>query len=239
MCLRITQYLGITTEFHTYLEERMSLGEVIRRLRKDRELNQVQLAERIDTDSGNVSRYETDKQKPSMEMLEKIADALSTSVSEICRLAESSSGQLDVASDKYVMVPRLNLAVAAGNGTEPAHVEIQGALAFQREWLRKKGLNPDMLEIYDATGDSMSPYIENGDVLLVDVAATPPKNNEVWVLWQDAPLGVRVKRVLYRENGDLIIRSDNPDKAQYPDEIIPGHQGHTVKTVGKVVWRGG
>jgi phage repressor protein C with HTH and peptisase S24 domain len=217
----------------------MSLGEVIRRLRKDRELNQVELAERIDTDSGNVSRYETDKQRPSMEMLEKIADALSTSVSEICRLAESSSGQLDVASDKYVMVPRLNLTVAAGNGTEPGNVEIQGSLAFQREWLRKKGLNPDKLEIYDATGESMSPHIENGDVLLVDISATSPKSNEVWVLWQDAPLGVRVKRVLYRENGDLIIRSDNVDKTLYPDEIVPGHRANMVKTVGKVVWRGG
>lgn len=217
----------------------MSLGEVIRRLRKERELNQVDLAERIGTDSGNVSRYETDKQKPSVDMLEKLADALSTSVSEIYRLAEDGAGQVQVASDKYVMVPRLNLAVAAGNGTEPDNVEIQGALAFQREWLRKKGLNPDQLEIYDASGDSMSPFIENGDVLLVDVSAKEPRNNEVWVLWQAAPLGVRVKRICYRENGDLIIRSDNPDKTQYPDEIVPGPQGDTVKTVGKVVWRGG
>ena len=217
----------------------MSLGATIRRLRKERDLNQVDLAERIGTDSGNVSRYETDKQKPSVDMLGKIADALGTSVSEIYRLAEDDSGQVQVASDKYVMVPRLNLAVAAGNGTEPDHVEIQGALAFQREWLRKKGLNPGALEIYDACGDSMSPYIVSGDVLLVDTSATPPRNNEVWVLWQDAPLGVRVKRLLYRENGDLVIRSDNPDKSQYPDEIIPGPQGNTVKTVGKVVWRGG
>jgi phage repressor protein C with HTH and peptisase S24 domain len=217
----------------------MSLGAVIRRLRKERDLNQVDLAERIGTDSGNVSRYETDKQKPSMDMLEKIADALGTSVSEIYRLAEDGAGQVPAASEKYVMVPRLNLAVAAGNGTEPDNVEIQGALAFQREWLRKKGLNPDTLEIYDANGDSMSPYIENGDVLLVDVSAQEPKNNEVWVLWQGAPLGVRVKRIFYRENGDLIIRSDNPDKTQYPDEIVPGPQCDTVKTVGKVVWRGG
>jgi phage repressor protein C with HTH and peptisase S24 domain len=218
----------------------MSLGEVIRRLRKDRELNQVDLAERIGTDSGNVSRYETDKQRPSADMLDKIADALGTSVSEIYRLAEDGAGQVQAASEKYVMVPRLNLAVAAGNGTEPDNVEIQGALAFQREWLRKKGLNPDTLEIYDATGGSMSPYIESGDVLLVDVSTSlPPQNNEVWVLWQPAPLGVRVKRLLYRENGDLIIRSDNPDKNLYPDEIIPGPQGDTVKTVGKVVWRGG
>jgi len=82
----------------------MSLGATIRRLRKERDLNQVDLAERIGTDSGNVSRYETDKQKPSVDMLGKIADALGTSVSEIYRLAEDDSGQVQVASDKYVMV---------------------------------------------------------------------------------------------------------------------------------------
>ena len=192
----------------------MSLGAVIRRLRKERELNQVDLADRIGTDSGNVSRYEADKQKPSVDMLEKIADALGTSVSEIYRLTEDGAGQTQVASEKYVMVPRLNLPVAAGNGVEPGTVEIQGELAFQREWLRKKGLNPKDLEIYEARGNSMSPYIEDGDVLLVNVSTNlPPQNNEVWVLWQPAPLGVRVKRLLYRENGDLVSRSDNPDKA--------------------------
>jgi len=142
-------------------------------------------------------------------------------------------------SDKYVMIPRLNLLVAAGNGKEPEHVEVRDTLAFRREWLTKKGLNPDHLELYEASGDSMAPSLENGDVLLVDTSAENPRSNEVWVIWQGPPLGVRVKRLLYRENGDIIIRSDNPDKGQYPDEIVTGHNGDQVKTVGKVVWRGG
>ena len=220
----------------------MSLGSVIQQIRKSRDLNQTDIADRVGTDSGNISRYENDKQMPSVEMLAKIADALGTSVSEIYRLAETSVGEVgDIGgiNEKYITIPRLNLAVAAGNGAEPGIVEVMGGLAFQREWLRKKGLNPDKLEIYDTTGDSMSPYIENGDVLLVDISASPPKNNEVWVLWQAAPLGVRVKRLLFRENGDLIIRSDNLDKTLYPDEIVPGHAADAVNTVGRVVWRGG
>jgi phage repressor protein C with HTH and peptisase S24 domain len=217
----------------------MSLGAAIREIRKNRNLNQVDIAERVGTDSGNISRYESNKQKPSVEMLDKIADALGTSVSEIYRRAETADGEISEINEKFIMIPRLNLAVAAGNGTEPDNVEIQGTLAFQREWLRKKGLNPEKLEIYDATGDSMSPYIGSGDIVLVDTSAEHPCTNEVWVLWQEAPLGVRVKRLLFRENGDLMIRSDNADKALYPDEIVPGHMADSVKTVGKVVWRGG
>lgn len=217
----------------------MSIGAVIRRLRKERELNQVTLAERIGTDSGNVSRYETDKQQPSTEMLEKLANALDTSISEIYRLAEGGRNQVQLSNDKFVMVPRLNLPVTAGNGTVPDKVEVLGTLAFQREWLRKKGLNPESLEVYDAQGDSMAPYIESGDVLLVDVSSKPPENDEIWVLWQPPPYGVRVKRLLFRENGDMVIRSDNADKARYPDEIIEGPDCEKINTVGKVVWRGG
>lgn len=121
----------------------MSLGTVIRQIRKNRGLNQTAVAERVGTDSGNISRYETDKQKPSVDMLERIADALDTSVSEIYKLAESSVGELADIHEKYRMIPRLNLPVAAGNGTEPGHVEVQGTLAFQQDWLRKKGLNPE------------------------------------------------------------------------------------------------
>lgn len=219
----------------------MSLGRVIRQLRKEQGKNQVDIARAIGTDSGNVSRIENDRQKPSVELLEKIAKALETSVAEIYRRVEhlGEPAAIGVNDEKYVMVPRLDLPVAAGNGFEPANVEVQGTLAFQREWLRKKGLDPTKLEIYDANGDSMAPYIRDGDILLVDLAKRTPQANEVWVLWQEPPLGVRVKRILYRENGDVIIRSDSADKSLYPDEIIPGHMADTLKTVGKVVWRGG
>lgn len=147
--------------------------------------------------------------------------------------------QAQPTEDKYIHIPRLSLQVAAGNGVEPEHVEVQSTLAFQRQWLAKKGLNPDHLEVYEASGDSMSPRIENGDVLLVDISATTPRNDEIWVIWQEMPQGIRVKRLLFRETGDIIIRSDHPDKSLYPDEIVTAQNLDTIKTVGKVVWRGG
>jgi phage repressor protein C with HTH and peptisase S24 domain len=217
----------------------MSIGAAIRLIRKRNALTLQELSARAGTDTGNLSRIERGLQGVSGDLLDKLAQALGVRPSDIYLEAEGILPSAEVAADKYVMIPRLSLQVAAGNGKEPEHVEVQNTLAFRREWLRSKGLEQDHLEVYEATGDSMAPYIVNGDVLLVDVSATPPKSGEVWVLWQAPPLGVRVKRILYRENGDIIIRSDNVDKMLYPDEIILGHRGETVSTVGKVVWRGG
>jgi len=217
----------------------LALGAVLRRLRKERDLNQVDVAQRIGTDSGNISRYETDKQKPSAEMLARMAAVLGTSVSSIFRMAEKLQGQPLNDLEGYVLIPRLNLPVTAGPGVTPGTVEVQDALAFQKSWLQKKCLDADRLEIYNATGQSMVPFINPGDVLLVDRAAPASRDEEVWVLYQDAPLGVRVKRLVYRENGDLIIRSDNADKTRYPDEIVGAEAIAAVRMIGKVVWRGG
>ena len=149
----------------------MSIGYAIKQLRKQLGMKQAELAARVGTDNGNISRLENDKQRASSDMLEKLAEALGVRLSDLYLAAEGSPQQLVSPDDKYVLIPRLNLQVAAGNGTEPEHVVVQDTLAFRREWLAKKGLNPEHLEVYEATGDSMAPGIESGDVLLVDTSA--------------------------------------------------------------------
>lgn len=99
----------------------------------------------------------------------------------------------------------------------------------------------DSLAIFTAKGDSMSPFINEGDQVLIDTGADnliPDNPDEVWVIEQEHPPRQRVKRLLYRENGDLIIRSDNLDKSRFPDEFVPA-DGETVHMLGRVVWRGG
>ena len=56
------------------------LGERIRKLRKVRGLNQEQLAEQIEVEQKHVSRLELGKSFPTIERLEKIADALNVPI---------------------------------------------------------------------------------------------------------------------------------------------------------------
>lgn len=144
-------------------------------------------------------------------------------------------------ANQYVRVPRLSLSVAAGHGSlaDLDSVTILGTLAFRRDWLDRKELKADCLQIFEAAGNSMSPYINDKDVVLVDTANEAPGNDEVWVILGEESLGVRVKRILIRERKDWVLRSDNPDKILYPDEIIPSHLVGDIRTIGKVVWRGG
>lgn len=58
-------------------------GAVIKRLREEKNMTQLQLAERISVSAKTVSKWETAKGYPDITLLESIANALSVSISEL------------------------------------------------------------------------------------------------------------------------------------------------------------
>jgi transcriptional regulator with XRE-family HTH domain len=68
----------------------MEIGNVIRTLRQERGLTLEELALRIGSDAGNLSRVERGKQRYTPEMLQAIADALKTPISNLFFRAEQT-----------------------------------------------------------------------------------------------------------------------------------------------------
>ena len=58
-------------------------GAVIKRLREEKNMTQLQLAERLSVSAKTVSKWETAKGYPDITLLESIANALSVSISEL------------------------------------------------------------------------------------------------------------------------------------------------------------
>lgn len=58
-------------------------GAVIKRLREEKNMTQLQLAERLSVSAKTVSKWETAKEYPDITLLESIANALSVSISEL------------------------------------------------------------------------------------------------------------------------------------------------------------
>lgn len=85
----------------------MDIGRAIYALRKEKGLKLEEVALDAGTDSGHLSRIETGRRKPSIMMLEKIAEAMGVRVSLIVAMAEgegipNASGHLvesDLAED--------------------------------------------------------------------------------------------------------------------------------------------
>lgn len=58
-------------------------GEIIRELRKDKNLTQKELANILDVTNGTISNYEKEEHEPSIEALKKLADYFEVSIDYI------------------------------------------------------------------------------------------------------------------------------------------------------------
>ncbi|VTQ04468.1 cI repressor protein [Pseudomonas aeruginosa] len=110
-------------------------------------------------------------------------------------------------------------------------------MAFKREWLKAKGVSPKSLAVIYADGESMEPTINDGDVLPVDLSKIEPEDHQVFVLAGSE--GAIVKRLVSSPLGRWIIRSDNEDKAEFPDRNLSREDNDEHRIIGKVIWRGG
>lgn len=142
----------------------------------------------------------------------------------------------DLPEGEFVMVPKLDVKLSAGNGHEQLEINLTRStpLAFRASWVREKRLKPSKLAAMTATGDSMQPGIFDGDSLVVDTSQTEVQDGKVYALWYDG--GERVKRLYRLPGGGLRIKSDNPDHP--PIEVQPEKLEH-VRILGRVVHRSG
>ena len=84
----------------------MQIGKVIRILRQEQGLTLEELALRIGSDAGNLSRVERGKQRYTPEMLQAIADALKTPVSSLFIRAEQKLAAYEVQGKTQEDAPR-------------------------------------------------------------------------------------------------------------------------------------
>lgn len=239
-------------------------GIYVRRVKESKErgdrptLNQTEVGERCEWKSpqSTVSQYMNGKVALNLEALVKLSAALDFEPADvspslaagITRVTDSDSspvvapipGAADVEpiDENYAFVSQYSAKAAAGLGHDNPHVESVATLAFKREWLRIKGVNPKNLIIIYADGESMWPTINDHDVLLIDMSRTEPADGHVFVM-ASADNGAIVKRLVQSPLGGWIIRSDNDDKNEYPDLLLSRNEINEHRIIGRVIWRGG
>ncbi|WP_417329196.1 S24 family peptidase [Halomonas cupida] len=140
--------------------------------------------------------------------------------------------------EDYALIEQLTVNGDCGNGYHNDHVEVRGGLVFKRDWIKRMGSKPENLKVIYATGDSMEPYIVDGDVVLLDLSKTDLVSGKAYVIHR--PDGeVSIKRITQRLSGTWMISSDNPNKVAYPDEEMSVTSAAQVPIIGQVIWRGG
>ncbi len=137
-------------------------------------------------------------------------------------------------STEFTLVPRLQVRAAAGAGAVNYEIEEipDAMLAFRRDWLRQRGVDPRYAAIITAYGDSMEPTIRHGDALLVNTAIRDVRGEGIYVVRVEDML--LVKRIGIGLDHITLI-SDNP---AINDEVITRDRLSNLHIVGRVVWFG-
>jgi phage repressor protein C with HTH and peptisase S24 domain len=141
---------------------------------------------------------------------------------------------LDGARNGLVSVMRHPVLVSAGPGAVVGGEIGKPCFAFDEQWLR--GLTPSApanLSIVRVDGDSMSPTLNAGDDILVDLGdAADRLRDGIYVLRIDEALVV--KRLALNPVGRRVtIQSDNPAYADWPDCGLD-----KINCIGRVIWAG-
>lgn len=115
--------------------------------------------------------------------------------------------------DDYVCVPMYDVAASAGYGSFFSEEQITDRLHYLGSWIRNEGLYPKDLAVITIAGESMSPTLNTGDAVLVNMAQK--KGDGVFLLRVGDAL--RVKRLQWLLDGSIRVISDNPI---YPQEVL-------------------
>jgi phage repressor protein C with HTH and peptisase S24 domain len=151
-------------------------------------------------------------------------------------ISESLLGGPDdpVGPQGLLSVKRHPIAVSAGPGSLVVEELGKPYLAFDERWLRSLTPTPPAkLSIVRVEGDSMSPTLNSGDDILVDLGDGAERLRDgIYVLRADDALVV--KRIAIHPVGRRVtVQSDNPAYPDWPDCGIG-----EINCVGRVIWAG-
>ncbi|WP_430305225.1 S24 family peptidase [Pseudomonas mosselii] len=137
----------------------------------------------------------------------------------------------------HVDIPVMDVEASMGPGRYPPETEvIASRMTLEVEWLRRTVAMTDIsnLRVITGMGESMSPTIRHGDLLLIDTGVDSVTYDAVYLIAMSTAL--LVKRI-QRELDGIRIVSDNP---KYKEIVVPGDMEERIQILGRVVfvWSG-
>jgi len=134
-------------------------------------------------------------------------------------------------SPEFVLMPRAAIHGVAGKAIIQSS-QVVDYLNFRPDWLQRTvGVDPKSLALIEAVGDSMSPTVDENDLVLVDLRQNRLQSDGIYVLCAGSDLSI--KRIQRQVDGTIVIRSDNP--AYPPMAVTP----ENITLLGRVVWVSG
>lgn len=220
----------------------MNIGNRVRSLRLSKNIKIAELADAVGVDAANISRLETGKQKQFTEQsLTRIAQALGVKVIDLFTSGEidttvykNSNDALASTEGKDVFrVEVLDVSASAGSGHIQGSdiIDVIHAIEYSNDQALTMfgGRSSSGVKVINVRGDSMSPTIEPGDLLFVDVNINEFDGDGIYTFGFDGKIYVKRLQMIPDQ---LLVISDNP---KYREWSISKENEYRFYIYGKVL----
>lgn len=218
-----------------------ALGARIRAIRTAKGLNQTDFARLFSVTQVAVSNWEKGVDRPGAKALMELAKLTADPDLRDYFVRESGFTELfmnfgrserkESTESEIRQIPLLKDSVAAGTPRATNEKEIAQMLAFPRAWFR----SPGELYALRVAGDSMSPVIGDGYIVIVDVSKRDPKKLVEHMVAAREGDGVTIKWL--RRDGDTYLLVPQHVTPRHPVRIMRAEGNFSI--VGEVIkWIG-
>ncbi len=128
--------------------------------------------------------------------------------------------------DNLAKIDIINLKPGMGSGTETFEIFKIGDFIIEKSYLYP--YLPDQVKAIFVHGDSMTPTLHNGDVVLYSPGLI--RDNGIYIL--DVFGNMKCKRIEFKLDGSFLVISDNQ---RYESETVKPEENQTVRVCGKVI----
>ena len=199
-------------------------AERLRRRRLGLGLRKQDLAAQVGVSLTTIQQYENG-QLPKGEFAVRLGAALRCSLDWLLAGQGNVEGALQDQWAGLVMVPMVEARLSAGTGSLVVDGNVEGYFAFRSDWLLHKGA-PAQMVLMSVSGDSMSPTISNGDMVLVNQGQKDVIAGAIYAVGVDD--SILVKLVLVSDNRE----ASPPLELDMTDEAVC----ESVRIIGRVLW---
>lgn len=205
----------------------MSLGKKIKSLRVEKDLTQLQLADLLNLSKANISKYESDIVEPNIETLKMLSNIFDVSVDYLIgkNIDNNEHSSSMKKNKKGIKIPVIGRVVAG------IPVDAIEEIIDYEEITEEMAKNGEYFGLI-IKGDSMSPRMQEGDVIIVR-QQPDVESGDIAVVLVDGDCAT-VKKVLKSDIGITLV-AYNP--ASYPPRFYSNEdiQNLPVTILGKAV----
>ena len=238
--------------------QKESIGDRIRRKRKELKLTQKRVANSVGVSAGAVTQWELRYTDPKGKNLHRLAATLKCSPEWLLTGKDAATatdalhdstkrntqyqgliGEIDewdsntpLDEDEVELPFFMEVELAAGSGTCEVKENHGPKLRFAKSTLKRQGVDPANAACVKVAGNSMEPVLPDGSTVGIDTAKTTIVDGKMFAIDHDGML--RVKTLYRVPGGGIRLKSFNND--EFPDEVYTGDEAKHIRVIGKVFW---